>query len=538
MGKALRLTMRDLRRAFYRAAHTALERAVPITTTSAASARPDSSSDHLAWMRRYLPHYCKAAPSALHRWLATECQAARKQRGAKINVLGPRGAAKSTVGNTAYILRCAVEGTEPFILILSRTEGLAVEHLTHVKHELESNTDLARDYPEACGKGSTWADDEIRLRNGVLIQAYGAGQAIRGARNAAERPSLVVCDDLQEIDAITSTITRQRDQLWFEGSVLKIGTRETNFINLCNALHRDAIGSLLQRNAAWKTKVFSSIIDWPSNMALWEQWAEILHDFEDPQAMQTAAQFYNDNFMAMNEGARVLWPEWESLYDLMTMRYTEGLNTFKRDKQSLLAAAESQEWPDSYFDDHIWFERFPENVRVRVLVLDPSKGKDARRSDFSAYVDLAIGFDGLIYVDADLKRRGTPDMVADGVAIYIETNPDAFGVESNAWQDLLAGEFGRAFVEAGLPDPEPWAINNHTPKLVRIRKLGPLLAQKRIRFRKGSPGVGLLLGQLRDFPDPNAHDDGPDALEMAYRLAKQFLAEEESTSEDSEGVPA
>lgn len=526
MVKASRLSMRDLSRAMLRGVHSAFERAAQITTTSAASARPDSSSDHLAWMRRYLPHYCKAAPSALHRWLAAECQAARKQRGAKINVLGPRGAAKSTVGNTAYVLRCAVEGTEPFILILSRTEGLAVEHLTHGKHELESNTDLARDYPEACGKGSTWADDEIRLRNGVLIQAYGAGQAIRGARNAAERPSLVVCDDLQEIDAITSTITRQRDQLWFEGSVLKIGTRETNFINLCNALHRDAIGSLLQRNAAWKTKVFSSIIDWPSNMALWEQWAEILHNFEDPQAMQTAAQFYNDNFMAMNEGARVLWPEWESLYDLMTMRYTEGLNTFKRDKQSLLAAAEAQEWPDSYFDDFIWFDDLPERRKVRVLALDPSKGADARYSDYSAYVDLSIGFDGLIYVDANLARRGTPQMVEDGVAIYMATAPDAFGCEANAWQDLLCGEFGRAFEAAGVIAAEPWALHNHTKKQVRIRRLGPLLAQKRLRFKRNSPGVLLLISQLRDFPDRHAHDDGPDALEMAFRLANSYLGDQ------------
>ena len=398
-------------------------------------------------------------------------------------------------------------------MILSRTDKLAAKHLSHVKSELESNGDLARDYPEACGKGATWAENEIRLRNGVLIQSYGAGQAIRGARNAAERPSLVVCDDLQEVDAITSTITRQRDQLWFEGSVLKIGTRETNFINLCNALHRDAIGSLLHR------------IEWPSNMALWEQWAELLHNSEDPNALQSAQQFYVDNFDAMNAGARVLWPEWESLFDLMMMRYTEGPNTFKRDKQSLLAAADAQEWPDSYFDDHVWFDTLPERRKVRVLVLDPSKGKDARRSDYSAYIDLSIGFDGLLYVDANLARRGTPEMVDDGVEIFMRTNPDAFGCESNAWQDLLCGEFGRAFTAAGVTAAEPWAINNNTPKQVRIRRLGPLLAQKRIRFKRNSPGVLLLIAQLRDFPDRHAHDDGPDALEMAYRLATQYLGE-------------
>ena len=242
--------------------------------------------------------------------------------------------------------------------------------------------------------------------------------------------------------------------------------------------------------------------------------------------MQTAAQFYNDNFTAMNEGARVLWPEWESLYDLMTMRYTEGLNTFKRDKQSLLAAAEAQEWPDSYFDEHIWFDEMPDRRRVRALALDPSKGKDARYSDYSAYVDLSIGFDGLIYVDANLARRGTPQMVEDGVALHMATAPDAFGCEANAWQDLLAGEFERAFEAANITAASPWALYNHTPKQVRIRRLGPLLAQKRLRFKRNSPGVLLLISQLRDFPDRHAHDDGPDALEMAFRLANSYLGDQ------------
>ena len=236
--------MRELSRAMLRTVHTALERAVPKAEPGRAA---DRSLDHLAWSRRYLPHYFKKPASALHQWLATEIDDARKVRGVKLNVVGPRGGAKSTVGNTAYVLRCAVEGTENHILILGRTEGLAAAHLGHVKREIEENPDIARDYPEAAGRGSVWSEDKIRLRNGVLIQAFGAGQAIRGARNAADRPTLVIGDDIQEEDAITSTTTRNRDWLWFTGSVLKIGTRETNFINLCNALHRDAIGARLQR---------------------------------------------------------------------------------------------------------------------------------------------------------------------------------------------------------------------------------------------------------------------------------------------------
>jgi predicted phage terminase large subunit-like protein len=59
---------------------------------------------------------------------------------------------------------------------------------------------------------------------------------------------------------------------------------------------------------------------------------------------------------------------------------------------------------------------------------------------------------------------------------------------------------------------------NRVPKPVRIRRLTPLLARGRLRFKADSPGARLLVRQLRDFPNAD-HDDGPDALEMAVRLA-------------------
>jgi len=40
-----------------------------------------------------------------------------------------------------------------------------------------------------------------------------------------------------------------------------------------------------------------------------------------------------------------------------------------------------------------------------------------------------------------------------------------------------------------------------------------------LRFLAGSESARMLVDQLRDFP-LGAHDDGPDALEMALRLAE------------------
>jgi hypothetical protein len=56
----------------------------------------------------------------------------------------------------------------------------------------------------------------------------------------------------------------------------------------------------------------------------------------------------------------------------------------------------------------------------------------------------------------------------------------------------------------------------------RIRRLTPLLSQGCLRFKAGSEGAKLLVDQLRDFPC-GEHDDAPDALEVAFRLACEGL---------------
>lgn len=50
-----------------------------------------------------------------------------------------------------------------------------------------------------------------------------------------------------------------------------------------------------------------------------------------------------------------------------------------------------------------------------------------------------------MYVEADLARRPTPQMVAEGVALFRRFHPQAFGLEANQYQELLAGEFEQAF---------------------------------------------------------------------------------------------
>ncbi len=486
--------------------------------------------DLLAWGRRFLPNHFRRQPSQMHRWLSEQLQTFRDKRGCRLNVIGPRGGAKSTLGSLAFILRTALEKAEPYIWLVSDTKSQAVTHLNNLKMELTANRLLAEEYPTAVGEGPVWRSAAILLNNGVLIEAFGTGQSIRGRRFGAIRPTLIVGDDLQNDSHILSALQREQSSSWFNGTLLPAGNKRTNVLHLATALHRDALALRLHATPGWRSHIFQAIVQWPTNMSLWQEWESVYAspDRDNSQhndAKEIARAFYEDNQTAMDAGAEVLWPDEEDLYTLMCLRAESGRTAFEREKQSSPLDPNACEWPEEYFAEHIWFDEWPSGLQLRVIALDPSKGTDARRGDYSAFVLLGLAENGVFFVDADLARRPTPQIVADGVELCRTFQPQAFGVEVNQFQELLVGEFTAEFQRQGMHDLNPWNIDNRVNKRVRIRRLGPLLSTKRLRFKTHSPGVRLLLEQMRDFPASD-HDDGPDALEMAVRLVAEMMNDE------------
>jgi hypothetical protein len=486
-----------------------------------------------AWSKHFLPVNFSKPASSMHTWLFARCDEFAATRGNRVNVIGPRGGAKSTIGTTALVLRSAVEGWEPLIWIIMETKDQAIDELRKIKDELVENEQLARAYPEACGKGSVWQDKRIRMRNGVVIEAYGSGQKIRGRKAGAHRPSLIVCDDIQGDQVMTSANRRERDWTWFDGTLLKAGNKSTNVLNLATALHRDAIALRLDRTPGWESRIFPSVSPWPpTGLATWSQWSEVYFDLVKTDRKAAARRFFEKNETAIRAGVTVLWPEEEDLQTLM-QQWAINPSTFQREKQGRPINPEDCEWPESYFED-VYFDEWPKQCEVKALVLDPSKGKDARRSDYSAFV-WGMFAGGCIYVDADLARRPPRQIVEDGISIYRRFLPHVFGVEANAMQELFLDQFEREFLTHDM-HVRIAPIFNTGNKRVRIRTLGGPLGARQIRFRRGSEGVALLLSQLRDFPDPHTHDDGPDALEMLVALVTQWLRDCRAPEDQSDHV--
>jgi predicted phage terminase large subunit-like protein len=474
-------------------------------------------ADLNGWARHYLADYFTLPNSRFHDWLANHLHTLHGRRGSRMALVAPRGSAKSTWVSLVYPLWAAVHNQEPYILLISDSQGQARLLLEAIKRELEDNPLLAEAYPHAVGPGRPWGRDRLRLANGVVIEALGAGAKIRGRRNRAERPSLIIVDDPENDSHVTSAVQRERTWSWFNRAVINSGTPLTNILVLGTALQRDCLVLRLSRTGGWQGQTFKSLVCWPNRMDLWQEWQGLFQDYPDPTHEAKALLFFEKNRAAMEAGAEPLWPDQESLYALMSLWATIGPAAFASEKQGDPVNPEQCEWDASYFDyPGFWFDEWPSGIVMRTFGLDPSKGKDAQQGDYSAFVKLGMDKDLVLYVEADLQRRPTPQIVADGVEWVRQFRPDGFAIEINQFQELLVAELKRVGLQQKVPLPV-YSVNNQVNKQVRIRRLGTYLAQRKLRFKARSGGTALLVEQLRDFP-VGEHDDGPDALEMALRL--------------------
>ena len=230
-----------------------------------------------------------------------------------------------------------VESREPYIWIVSDTKHQARAHLENLKAELLDNPPLAaRLSPAPSAAGRVWRAGAIVLRNGVAIEAFGTGQRIRGRRHRQHRPTLIVCDDLQNDAHIDSAAQRERSRHVVprhaaEGRHAAAPTSST-WPPRCTATPWRWNS---RRTPGWISRVFRSIDRWPFEMALWEQWEAIYTDLrQSPGTPGGPASSTNGTARRWTPGPACSGREEEDLYTLMCMRAESGRTAFEREKQN------------------------------------------------------------------------------------------------------------------------------------------------------------------------------------------------------------
>jgi predicted phage terminase large subunit-like protein len=474
-------------------------------------------------VERFLPHYLTAAGSAMHAELLDTLGRLHTRRGSRVNRLAPRGSAKSTLVSKAYPLWCAVEGAEPFVLLLSDTGEQAGSFLAAIKSELEHNAELRRAYPDVRGVAPVWKSDVVKLRNGVMVMARGSGGRIRGLTNGNRRPTLIVIDDANKKEDVYSPTMRRRVIDWIDKDVMPVGEpQHTNFVSVGTAIHREAVVCHLGTSPTWETRTYKAIQRFPDRMDLWGKWEQVLSNLGDPDRVRAAADFYAANSIEMTKGASLLWPERFPLDFLMRERATLGAGAFDSEYQDTPGTDGATEFPPQWFTESIWFHDWPEDLAGKAYFLDPSKGRTDKPGDWQAHVWGGWSRERkAAYFEADLRREPGPAMVERAArqarafgasSVTIETNSDNVDLLFPMFRETLAN------LACGLGFD---GIHHSDPKLGRIRSLGPYLARGQIRIRQ-TPGGRECVSQLRDVPS-GQYDDGPDALAGCLRRVQTLL---------------
>lgn len=488
----------------------------------------------MLFAKTYLERHFRLPSSRMHDEIFTLCHKATAERGQRIAIAAPRGHAKSTVVSLAYALWSAVHGHDRYIIVASATQEQAAQLLRHIKDELEENPNLKTDFPKACPgpvgrRGAPWRGTKLRLPNGVVIHAIGAGQQIRGLRNGEHRPSLIIADDLEAPELVISEEQRDKSREWFEKTLLKAGDSGTNVLVVGTVLHHDSLLSRLldpARTPGWVCRRYKALISEPDDVTAWATWENIYSGREqwgESSGPPGAAAYVAAHREQMLCGAEVLWPEKDPLEALMETRVREGRQSFQSEKQNepidpdrcVFDLDTMIYWDDEFESPEALLQHDRRNLKCWIG-WDPSLGK--RNGDHSAIVVIARhDSDKVSYViAADIARRTPQDAISRIIEYVKMYDVSTVVAEANGFQERLSRDVRDAAEEQGLRLYVE-EVTNRGNKIGRIETLEPTIRQGKIRFSRKH---AVLLDQLRQFPLAR-HDDGPDALEMVVKIASK-----------------
>jgi len=499
----------------------------------------------LAFAQHFLPHYLKHKTSKFHREIYATLLEMSQERGKKLAVAAPRGYGKSTLVTLVHVLYSICYGTEKFIVIISNTASQAIPILDNIKREFKENDDLKYAFPEVCNINiasrllQCWQRDRIVTANNIEVMVLGAGQKIRGRRSGADRPTLIIADDLENADNTFSADSRDKLRDIFEASIRMAGSEETNFIFIGNLYHPHCLlGEYIrdEKDNTWLHKVYSAIEKFPDHMDLWGVWANILNYKDDKRecGREEALKYYKENKAKMDKGAVLLWPERYTLYDLMVMREENEISFLSEMQNQPLNPRKVMFNTDEF---HYW-DASGRSVDELINLLgkdvefygacDPSLGKDTTKGDFSAIIVLAKGVNTTYVIVADIQRRDTYQLVEDILSYCMRYKFIKFTIETNAYQILVADLAQKKADDLGIHAPfEP--INNKGDKTARIQTLRLWTKNGALQFSKKHK---KLLEEFRYFPG-GRYEDGIDALEMAVReirISVGSMSEEEKAN--------
>ena len=244
--------------------------------------------------------------------------------GKQINVQAPRGTGKTTIVNRLIpIWRICYKDfdlamdrpPEEFILIVGRNERMARQRITEIRQVLERNPLIRQDFGDLVG--DPWSKTETDTSNGVGLRPLGRGASPRGALLGDVRPTLKLCDDIEDPKRCLNPELREEDRDWFMTDFMyagDLGSKHSNTMIVDTVKHPESLSEHLRTVPGWETLRYEAVRDpkdvyHPTAEYLWKEWERFYSDttLDDLDRESNADTFFNEHKNEMTAGVSMLW---------------------------------------------------------------------------------------------------------------------------------------------------------------------------------------------------------------------------------------
>lgn len=317
----------------------------------------------------------------------------------KLNIVCPRGWAKSTTCDLALAIWCICYKKSLFTVVCAKTDTDAQQFIFNIKSHIV-NEYIVRDFGlliDKSRKDLKVNANETEFTNGTSLRAISSGTSARGINWKGIRPQLFIADDMDsEANILTEEAREKQYNKWTkeieqcgDKAVYRQGKKiksATKIVSIGTVLHIDSLVSRISRNRDYKTFLRQAIILEPNQSVddifdsdLWRQCKKLYFNDKDEDSKRTAHDYYLLHKADMK--FPILWEEkWDCFNDI-AIPFWENRTAFMSEMMND-ATSIGTKWfksvrtePSSYIENN--------NFIKTAIVIDPATTTNAN-SDFTA----------------------------------------------------------------------------------------------------------------------------------------------------------
>lgn len=433
----------------------------------------------------------------------------------------PRGHAKSTAVTHAYTLASLLFRESQFVILVSDTEGQAIQFLGDIKKELQGNEQLIQLFDVKGFAKDSETDIIVEMGDGWMfrVMAKGSEQKVRGLKWSNKRPDLIIGDDLENDEIVMNQERRDKFKRWFRGALLPCRGPKGKVRVVGTVLH---MGSMLNDLLpSGKLSVDTGIKVYSTNSrAAWKSVKYRAHT---------------------SDFSKILWPDMFPKGRLQEIRH-ECVESGYPDLYSQEYLNEPIDDSISYFrktDFIAWTEMDKRNIREKSLPLLFYAGCDLaisqkERADYTSIQVVGVDSNNTMYhMDSIRARMDSREIVETLIQLQVKYNLQWLAMEKDRITQAIGPFLKEEMIKRGI------FINliELTPsqdKPTRARSLQARMRMGSVRFNKDAEWYPTLENEFLRFPR-DIHDDQVDALSaVGLALEKMYTANTPQQQEEEE----